>query len=95
VTGRRETPSLSGVEGSQNGSFPFSLEGRELQAESSVLHRDGRMTAEEESRATKQQQDEGRHEPRFLDYMVTKVKRLPANRILAKHTRQTGSGSSF
>jgi hypothetical protein len=27
------------------------------------------MTDAEESRATKQQQDEGRHEPRFLDYM--------------------------
>jgi hypothetical protein len=45
------------VEGSQNGSSPFSLEGRELKAESSVL----------------QQQDEGRHEPRFLGYMVTKL----------------------
>jgi type IV secretion system protein VirB11 len=30
----------------------------------------GRMTAEEESRETKQEQDEGWHEPRFLDYMV-------------------------
>jgi len=37
---------------------PFSLEGCELQAESRILHRDGRMTAKEESRETKQEQDE-------------------------------------
>jgi hypothetical protein len=56
-----------------------------LKAESRILHRDGRMTAEEEARETKQEQDEGWHEPRFLDYMVIKVKPLPANRILANH----------
>jgi hypothetical protein len=49
------------VEGSQNGSLPFSLEGRELQAESRVLHCDGRMTVEEESPETKQEQDQGWH----------------------------------
>jgi hypothetical protein len=43
------------------------------------------MTAEEESRKTKQEQGEGRHRPRFLDYMVIKVKQLSANRILANH----------
>ena len=73
------------VEGSQNGSFPLSLEGCELEAESSILDRHGRMTAEEESRKTKQEQDEGRHRPRFLGYMVMKVKPLSANRILANH----------
>jgi hypothetical protein len=61
----------------------LSLEGRELKAESSILHRHGRMTAEEESRETKQ--EEGRHGPRFLDYMVMKVKPLSADRILASH----------
>ena len=61
------------------------LEGRELEAESSILDRHGRMTAEEESRKTKQEQDEGRHRPRFLGYMVMKVKPLSANRILANH----------
>src|SRR5262249_34556025 len=45
----------------------------------------GRMTAEEELPETKQDQDEGWHEPRFLDYMVMKVKPLTANRILANH----------
>jgi len=49
------------VEVSQNGSPPFSLEGRELKAESRFLHRDSRMAAEEESRETKQGQDQGRH----------------------------------
>jgi len=56
-----------------------------LKAERSILYRDGRMAAEEESRETKQEQDEGWHEPRFLDYMVMKVKPLPANRIFANH----------
>jgi len=49
------------VERSQNGSSPLSLEGRELKAKRSILHRHGRMTAEEESRQTKQEQGEGRH----------------------------------
>jgi hypothetical protein len=39
----------------------FSLEGREWRAESRILHRDGRMTAEEESSETKQEQDQGWH----------------------------------
>jgi len=34
----------------------FSLEGGELEAESTILHGDGIMTAEEESRETKQEQ---------------------------------------
>jgi hypothetical protein len=51
------------VEGSQNWSFPLALEGGELKAESGVLYRDSGMPAEEESRETKQQQDESRHEP--------------------------------
>jgi hypothetical protein len=57
----------------------LSLEGRELKAKTSILRRHGRMTAEEESRKTKQEQDEGRHRPRFLDYMVMKIKPLSAN----------------
>src|SRR6516165_12707890 len=64
------------------------LEGRELKAKSSILRRHGRMTAEEESRKTEQEQGEGRHRPRFLDYMVMKVKPLSANRILANHSRR-------
>jgi hypothetical protein len=35
----------------------LSLEGRNLKAERRILHRDGRMTAEEESRETKQEQE--------------------------------------
>jgi hypothetical protein len=65
----------------------LSLEGRELKAKSSILRRHGCMTAEEESRKTKQEQGEGRHRPRFLGYMVMKVKPLSANRILANHRR--------
>jgi len=56
-----------------------------LKAKSSILRRHGRMTAEKESRKTKQEQGEGRHRPRFLDYMLMKVKPLSANRILANH----------
>ena len=40
--------------------LPFSLEGNELKAESGVLHRDGDMTAQQESHETKQRQDEDR-----------------------------------
>jgi hypothetical protein len=39
----------------------LSLEGRELKAESSILRRHGRMTAEEESFKTKQEQGEAFH----------------------------------
>jgi hypothetical protein len=53
------------------------LEGNELNAESGLLHRDGAMTAEEESHETKQGQDEDRHEPRFLVSPALKVKSLP------------------
>jgi hypothetical protein len=60
--------------------FSFSLEGNELNAESSVLHRDGAMTTEEESQQTKQGQDEGRREPRFLVFPALKVKSLPTDR---------------
>jgi hypothetical protein len=63
----------------------LSLEGRELKAKSSILRRHGRMTAEEESRKTKQEQGEGRHRPRFLVYMVMKINPPSANRILANH----------
>ena len=49
------------------------------------------MTAEEESRETKQEQDESWHEPRFLDYIVMKVKPLPENRILANHRHEDPS----
>ena len=73
------------VEGSQCGSLRFSLEGNELNAESGVLHRDGAMTAQEESHETKQGQDEDRHEPRFLVSPALKVKSLPADRLLASH----------
>jgi hypothetical protein len=68
----------------------LSLEGRELKAKSRILRRHGRMTAEEESRKPKPEQGEGRHRPRFLDYMVIKVKPLSANRILANHNIRLG-----
>jgi len=54
----------------------LSLEGRALKAKRSILRRHGRMTAEEESHQTKQEQGEGRHRPRFFDHMVMKVKPL-------------------
>ena len=78
----------------QTESSPFSLEGREWKAESRILHHDGRMTAEEESRETKQEQEEGRHRPRFLDYRVMKVKPLSADRILASHRRDLATARS-
>jgi len=47
-----------------------------LKAKSGIFRGDGRMTAEEESRETKQEQDEGRHEPRLFVVIVMKVKLL-------------------
>jgi hypothetical protein len=48
------------MEGSHDRQLAFSPEGIELEAESGVLHSQSRMTAEEESRETKQEQQEGR-----------------------------------
>ena len=76
------------VEGSQHGSFPFSLGGGELKTESGVFYRDGRMTAEQESRDTKKEEDKGRQESRFLVYIARKVKLLRANGILANDRKQ-------
>jgi hypothetical protein len=73
------------VERSQNRSLPFSPEGVELNAESGILNRHSRKTAEEESRET--QQSEGRHEPTLLGYIVMKVKPLRAEGLLGKHSR--------
>jgi len=63
----------------------LSLEGRELKAKSRILRRHGRMAAEKESCKPKQEPGEGWHRPRFLGYMLMKVKPLSANRILANH----------
>jgi hypothetical protein len=60
----------------------FAGKGNELNADSGVLHRDGDMTAQEESHETKQGQDEDRHEPRFLGSPALKVKSLPADGCL-------------
>jgi len=47
----------------------------------------------------RQEQDEGWHEPRFLDFIVMKVKPLPENRILANQFpgryRVEGESSKF
>jgi hypothetical protein len=45
------------------------------------------MTAEQESREAKQEQDESRHEARFLAYLVREVKLLRADGLLAKHSK--------
>jgi hypothetical protein len=68
--------------------------GNELNAESGVLHRDGDVTAQEESHETKQGQDEDRHEPRFLVSPALKVKSLPADRLLASRRPRTTNGHS-
>src|SRR5215469_5811705 len=77
---------LGHPEGSQHRPLAFSPEGIELKAESGVLHSQSRMTAEEESRETKQKQHEGRHEARFLVYIVMKVKPLRVGGLLANHS---------
>src|SRR5215831_5827533 len=81
----RESVTQKPVEGSQHRPLAFSPEGIELKAESGVLHSQSRMTAEEESRETKHKQHEGRHEARFLVYIVMKVKPLRVGGLLANH----------
>ena len=64
-----------------------------MKAKSGVLHRESSVTAEEEPREAKQEQDKGRHEPRFLAYVVMKVKPLRADGLLANHSlRATAPG---
>jgi hypothetical protein len=58
---------------------PLSLEGRELRAERRILHGDGRMTAEEESRERNRNRMQVGIEPRFLDWKAIKVKPLSEN----------------
>jgi hypothetical protein len=60
------------------------LEGGELNAESGVLHRAGRMTAEEESHKTKQEQDEGRHEAWIIRPHMMKVKLVAGGRNIGE-----------
>jgi len=64
------------VQRGQLGAFAFSPEGGELNAERGVFQGDGSMTAEEEPGETKEEQDEGWHESRFLGYVDLKVKLL-------------------
>src|SRR5215813_7378921 len=73
------------MEGSQDRPLAFSPEGIALKAESGVLHSQSRMTAEEESRETKQKQHEGRHGDRFSTPIVMKVKPLRVGGLLANH----------
>jgi hypothetical protein len=44
------------------------------------------MTAEQEPREAKETEAEGRHEPRFLVYVVMKVELLRADGVLANDT---------
>jgi hypothetical protein len=71
-------------------------EGIELEAESGVLHSQSRMTAEEESRETKQEQHEGRQGTRFSAPIAMKSSRYG----WADYCRTTGhvspaDGSTF
>jgi hypothetical protein len=63
----------------------LSLKGGELKADRSVLHRGGHMTSEQKSHETVEEHDEGRHEPRFLAYILMKVKLLRADGVLPKY----------
>ena len=59
----------------------YSPEGSEFEGGERVLSRESCVTAEEEPHKTKQ--DKGWHEPRFLAYIVMKVKPLRAYGLLA------------
>lgn len=74
------------IEASQHRSLPFSLEGRELKSESGVLHRDGPMTAHQESNESKDAQKEAWHVSRFFAFILFQVNLLQADGIMANHS---------
>jgi hypothetical protein len=54
-----------------------------LKAESGVLHRDSGVTAEQESHETNLEQDEDRHEPRFLVSTALRVNLVTGRQTIA------------
>src|SRR5262245_11901888 len=80
----RESVIQKPVEGSQHRPLAFSPEGVELKAESGVLHSQSRMTAEEESRETKQKQHEGRHECSIFGLHRNESQAVTGGRIIGE-----------
>jgi hypothetical protein len=66
VPEQRQPDPEEAIEGNQHRSLPFSLEGGELQAESGVLHRNGSMTAHEETNESKDTQKDDWHASRII-----------------------------
>jgi len=66
VPEQRQPDPEEAIEGDQHRSLPFSLEGGELQAESGVLHRNGSMSAHEETNESKDTQKDDWHASRII-----------------------------
>ena len=84
VPDQRQPDPEKPIEGSQHRSLTFSLEGGELNAESGVLHRNGSMTAHEESKESKDAQKDDWHASRSSVFILFQVNLLQADGIMAK-----------
>jgi hypothetical protein len=71
------------IEGRQNGSLPFSLQGGELQLQSGVFDGDGLVTAQQGSDESKDRQDKGWHVLRFFVRNPFHANLLRAGAIMA------------
>jgi hypothetical protein len=74
------------IEGRQNGSLTFSLEGGELQPQGSIFDGDGLVTAQQESDESKDRQEKGWHVLRLFGPNPFQVNLLRADAIMANHS---------
>jgi hypothetical protein len=81
------------IEGRQNGSLTFSLEGRELQPQGSIFDGDGLVTAQQESDESKDRQEKGWHVLRLFVRNPFQVKLLRAGAIMANDRFPRRSGT--
>ena len=64
------------IQGRQNWSFPFALEGGELQSQCRVLERDSLVAAHQQPHESADAQQKGWHESRFFRFIRLRVKPL-------------------
>jgi len=77
------------IEGRQNGSLTFSLEGRELQPQGRIFDCDGLVTAQQESDESKNKQEKGWHVLRLFVPNSFQVNLLRTDAIMANDSFDT------
>ena len=86
---RRSDPKQP-IERRQNGSPTFSLEGRELQPQGSILEGNGLVTAQQQSKESNKKQEQGWH-----ICMLLHVSALRSDGIMASHRSLDAPGKQF